>query len=150
MRRILTESKTLSDAQPDTNDLHTYRDTIYDATGHILSSNQGSPIDSRHWEFDASGRQWRWEELGPYGPNIKKAEETTFDGDRRQAKRRPMTSYKVAAVWEDWLAVNFYYIYSSVTGQKVATLIYDGSQEKNHIYLGDTMIAVNKREKMTP
>ena len=113
----------------------------YDAAGNVLSSNQGAPIDSLDWEFDAAGRQRRWEEFGPYGSFWKKAEETTFDGDGRSAKVTRLFATKTGSVWGSWTSVNFYSIYSSVTGQKVSAIAYDGSLETNHIYLGATQIA---------
>jgi len=92
----------------------------YDEAGNTLSSNQGNPTDSLHWQFDASGRQWRWEEFGPDGPNEKKGEETTFDGDGRRAKVTNLHKMKNFGVWPDWTAIPFYNIYSSVTGQKIS------------------------------
>jgi len=113
----------------------------YDAAGNMLTSNQGAPVDSLDWEYDASGRQSRWEEFGPYGANVQRGEETTVDGDGRAAKKVTLTKYKNVGVWGDWLTYNAYFIYSSATGQKITTLLSTGALEKNHVYFGSNQIA---------
>ena len=113
----------------------------YDAAGNTLSSNQGSPnIDSIDWEFDAAGRQRRWEEFGPYGATTEKGEEITFDGDGRAVKRTALFRTKTGGTWGSWTSYNAYNIYSSVTGQKISDIANDGALEKHHIYLGGTAI----------
>ena len=117
-----------------TNSLH----TRHDAMGNVIKTESGY-VDPRHdlfTEYDAAGRQWRWdEETGPGGA-APISEELTFDGDGRGVKRvKTEYSSPCCGVWTD------YFIYSSVTGQKINDLLYDGERLATHVYMGGTVIA---------
>ena len=113
----------------------------YDLAGNVtVSTNSG--VDVKNWQFDAAGRSVHWDEFGPWGSFQKKGGETEYDGDGRPVKRVELTdTYTNPEGWSGWSALNWYYIYSSVTGQKITDVVYDGSYSKTHVYMGDTVIA---------
>lgn len=58
---------------------------MYDAAGSVTSSDNSSTQEDMDWKFDATGRQKRWEEFGPYGANTYKGEQLYYDADGRDA-----------------------------------------------------------------
>ncbi len=70
---------------------------------------------------------------------------TTFDGDGRPVKednqeRDCETAEKVEDCTGEWWGEPFYYLYSSVTGQKITT-VQLGLNAGQNVYLGGTKIA---------
>ena len=113
----------------------------YDAAGNVVESNQSNPSDSIDWKFDVAGRQSRWEEFGPYGNTVRKGGENTFDGDGRPVKIANLTKASIGGVWGSWNSVAEFYIYSSVTGQKVTSVDSYGAHYRTHVHLGAMRIA---------
>jgi YD repeat-containing protein len=123
----------------------------YDKAGNVISvttSGQEAPsggawhADVKNWYYDAAGRQSRWEEFGPWGTSTKKGVQTTYDGDGHPAKRTDLNQSYIGYVWGEWGAYNnWYYIYSSVTGQKIADFCPSGLYNGGHsVYMGGTVI----------
>ena len=114
----------------------------YDTAGNVTQVYQSSPSRTTIWKYDASGRQKRWEELGPLGQFTRKGGETTFDGDGRLVKRVDLTQTYSGGGWGSWTeAATDRYIYSSVTGQRVTSLQSSGAYYRTHVYAGDMHIA---------
>jgi hypothetical protein len=111
----------------------------YDNAGNVVSTNPTN--DHTDWTLDALGRSRRWEETGPWGSTTQKGGETTYDGDGRPAKVANLSRSYVGGQWETWSSENWYYIYSSVTGQKVTDVVLDGSWGNTHINMGSSTIA---------
>jgi hypothetical protein len=115
--------------------------TYYDDAGNVIETNDAS-VDHTTWTFDAAGRPDHWEEEGPWGSTLKKGANTAYDGDGRPVKKAELiNSYTIPGGWSGWDAVDWYYIYSSVTEQKITDTILDGSFGQTHIYMGSSIIA---------
>lgn len=114
----------------------------FDAAGNTTYTTLSS-TEHQAWSFDASGRQWRWEERLTNWEQTKYAGETTFDGDGRAAKVTSLQSQRTGSTWSSWAGGSNYTIFSSVTGQKVSALEPNGALQKNYIYLGDTQLLEN-------
>ncbi|MBK8464969.1 MAG: hypothetical protein IPL32_03990 [Chloracidobacterium sp.] len=105
----------------------------YDAAGNVVRSYQpavsgGRPyLDTKNWNFDAAGRLAYWDQNGPW-ENDTHYEYHTYDGDGRAVK-------KVESENVPW-----YYIHSSVTGQKITDVLVDGSDGLSRVYMGSTLI----------
>ncbi|CAN5407752.1 hypothetical protein BH10ACI3_BH10ACI3_12080 [soil metagenome] len=123
-----------------------------DAAGNVVaSSSTGASLlvggsawqtDTKLWNYDAAGRMQRWEEDGPWGAYEKRGGETAYDGDGRAVKRVDLQKRLISSAWQDSDPFNWYYLYSSVTGQKITDLIgWDGSESiGNRVYMGDSVI----------
>jgi len=115
---------------------------IYDSAGNLVSANTTTGYsDTTQWRFDAGGRSWWWEEVGPFGTGMHKGEKMTFDGDGRAAKRVAMDKDTTQNVNAPWNEVNGYHIFSTVTGQKISDLDYNGDLIKTYVYMGSLVIA---------
>jgi YD repeat-containing protein len=112
----------------------------YDASGNVVQAYTPG-LDLTLWKFDASGRTWRWEEDGAWGDFTMKGGETVFDGDGRAAKQIALTRSLSGGTWEEWNPTPSYYIYSSVTGQKITDLDNTGASTQYHVYMGSSEIA---------
>src|ERR1043166_5588519 len=120
----------------------------YDAAGNVVQSifthrtclsscrdNDGT----KKWNFDAAGRVAHWEETGPWDHTLPEdhrthREDSTYDGDGRLVKKY---------VFDENPEETWYYLYSSVTGQKITDLqLGDGSgfDSTDYVYMGDTVI----------
>ncbi len=108
----------------------------YDTAGNVVHSTSpavqgGQPyFDIKNWNFDASGRLAHWDQNGPWGPNTKH-EDLTYDGDGRAAKK------------VDSQNVPWYYIFSTVTGQKITDVVVGGGDGGHRVYMGSTLIHDN-------
>ncbi|MEP7148674.1 MAG: VCBS repeat-containing protein [Acidobacteriota bacterium] len=113
----------------------------FDAAGNVVM-NRISNLDQRTWKFDATGRVADWVETSAYAGTTRwdQGEALTFDGDGRTAKRlKRKRTY--ASPPSGWYEEPEYYIYSSVTGQKIIELEHTGQKTKTNIYMGSTVIA---------
>jgi hypothetical protein len=122
----------------------------YDEAGNVIASQTtgggeapgGGWYDSyKDWKFDASGRMNRWEESGPWGgpQGTHRGGQSTFDGDGRPAKYAELERPNNGS----WASINFYYLYSSVTGQKITDIAPGGADGKHRVFMGDTVIHDN-------
>ncbi|MFN0277496.1 MAG: hypothetical protein ACKVRN_02725 [Pyrinomonadaceae bacterium] len=109
----------------------------YDAVGNevtvvspMSTSQYGVPYTSvMNWNFDAAGRLAHWDEDGPWA-NTHTAD-ISFDGDGRAVKKRSIDNEGL---------INWYYIYSSVTGQKITSMLDEGAYDGTSVYMGKTVI----------
>lgn len=107
----------------------------YDAAGNVVHSfATGSATsgarpydDTKNWRFDAAGRIAHWDEYGPWN-NATHHEDFTYNGDGRATKKI------------DTQNVPWYYIYSSVTGQKITDVVVGGGDGGSRVYMGGTLI----------
>ena len=113
----------------------------YDAAGNVTHNTAGY-LDERTWKFDATGQTTEWLETSQYNGTVRwdQGEILTADGDGRTVKR--LERRRVYASPETgWYEEPEYYIYSSVTGQKITELNATGGLKKTNVYMGSTVIA---------
>jgi hypothetical protein len=104
--------------------------------------NTAGYLDNRSWKFDPAGRMTEWMETSTYLGSTRwdQGETLTFDGEGRTAKRLKR-SRQWASPPSGWYEEPEYYIYSSVTGQKITELNPTGQKKKTSVYMGGTAIA---------
>jgi hypothetical protein len=108
----------------------------YDLAGSVIASSRSG--DAKTFYIDASGKTVRWEEIGPWGNNVTRAEDNAHDADGRMVKR-----YELERVGTgNWVTLNkWHYLYSTVTGQKITEIAGDGYDAGMHVYMGAAEIA---------
>ena len=113
----------------------------FDAAGNVIQSIAYSPTNNQHWKFDAAGRMTEWDETAAYIGSLKDIGGiSTFDGDGQTSKllNRVRDRHNGNMTWYEEPE---YFIYSSVTGQKITNLTSTGQKLHTYVYLGGTVIA---------